>query len=166
MLCGGDEWGRTQTATTTSIVRTTISVGLTGSVTKSRMSFLSSPEIDTAPKRTSGFSSPEVPKRSSHPRLEIRDVMWFNPGGNQMTEEEWTSPFVRCLGMLLSGDAIDVLNFDGVSVHDDTFLLLIKRALRAHRLCLTWSGTSRMAIGFSTRATTPVCGGAEKICLR
>jgi glycogen operon protein len=51
--------------------------------------------------------------------------MWFNPGGNQMTEEEWTSPFVRCLGMLLSGDATDVLNFEGESVRDDTFLLLI-----------------------------------------
>jgi glycogen operon protein len=42
-----------------------------------------------------------------------------------MTEEEWTSPFVRCLGMLLSGDATDVLNFEGESVRDDTFLLLI-----------------------------------------
>jgi len=51
--------------------------------------------------------------------------MWFNPGGNQMTEEEWTSPFARCLGMLLSGDATDVLKFDGEPVHDDTFLLLI-----------------------------------------
>jgi glycogen operon protein len=51
--------------------------------------------------------------------------MWFNPGGNQMTEEEWTSPFVRCLGMLLSGDATDVLNFEGEPVRDDTFLLLI-----------------------------------------
>jgi glycogen operon protein len=50
--------------------------------------------------------------------------MWFNPGGNQMTEEEWTSPFVRCVGMLLSGDATDVLN-EGEPVSDDTFLLLI-----------------------------------------
>jgi len=56
---------------------------------------------------------------------ETRDVMWFNPGGSQMTEEEWTSPFVRCLGMLLSGDATDVLNFEGEAVRDDTFLLLI-----------------------------------------
>src|SRR6266699_6552111 len=42
-----------------------------------------------------------------------------------MTEEEWTSPFVRCLGMLLSGDATDLLNFEGEPVRDDTFLLLI-----------------------------------------
>src|SRR5213082_1882972 len=52
-------------------------------------------------------------------------MMWFTPGGKQMTEEEWTSPFVRCLGMLLSGDATDVLDSEGEPVRDDTFLLLI-----------------------------------------
>src|SRR3712207_5875831 len=56
---------------------------------------------------------------------EIKDVMWFNPGGNEMSEEEWNSPFVRCLGMLLSGDTIDVLSFEGEPIRDQTFLLLI-----------------------------------------
>ena len=56
---------------------------------------------------------------------EIRDVMWFNPGGNEMSDEEWASPFVRCLGVLLSGDTIDVLDFHGQPIRDDTFLLLV-----------------------------------------
>jgi len=56
---------------------------------------------------------------------EIKDVMWFNPGGNEMSDEEWTSPFVRCLGVLLSGDTNDVLSFEGEPIHDETFLLLI-----------------------------------------
>jgi len=56
---------------------------------------------------------------------EIKDVMWFNPGGNEMSDEEWSSPFVRCLGMLLSGDTADVVNFEGEPIRDDTFLLLI-----------------------------------------
>jgi isoamylase len=56
---------------------------------------------------------------------EIRDVMWFNPGGNEMSDEEWASPFVRCLGVLLSGDTIDVLDFHGQPIRDDTFFLLI-----------------------------------------
>jgi glycogen operon protein len=51
--------------------------------------------------------------------------MWFNPGGNEMNDEEWTSPFVRCLGMLLSGDTIDMLNFQGEPIRDETFLFLI-----------------------------------------
>ncbi len=56
---------------------------------------------------------------------EIKDVMWFNPGGNEMSDEEWTSPFVRCLGVLLSGDTNDVLSFEGEPIRDETFLLLI-----------------------------------------
>lgn len=56
---------------------------------------------------------------------EIKDVMWFNPGANEMSDEEWSSPFVRCLGMLLSGDASDILNLQGEPVRDDTFLVLI-----------------------------------------
>ena len=56
---------------------------------------------------------------------EIKDVMWFNPGGNEMSDEEWASPFVRCLGVLLSGDTIDVLDFHGQPIRDDTFLLLV-----------------------------------------
>ena len=51
--------------------------------------------------------------------------MWFNPGGNEMSDEEWASPFVRCLGMLLSGDTIDVLDFEGEPIRDNTFLFLI-----------------------------------------
>jgi isoamylase len=56
---------------------------------------------------------------------EIKDVMWFNPGGSEMSDENWASPFVRCLGMLLSGDAVDVVNFEGEPIRDETFLVLI-----------------------------------------
>jgi isoamylase len=56
---------------------------------------------------------------------ESKDVMWFNPGGNEMSDEEWAWPFVRCVGMLLSGDTNDVLNFEGQPINDETFLLLI-----------------------------------------
>ena len=56
---------------------------------------------------------------------DIRDVMWFNPGGNEMSDEEWGSPFVRAIEVLLSGDTIDVLNFQGEPIRDETFLFLI-----------------------------------------
>src|SRR5439155_6055590 len=71
------------------------------------------------------FLRPKFLKGRRVPGSEIRDVMWFTPGGNQLTEEEWTSPFVRCLGMLLSGDAIDAVNSKDEPVRDETFLLLI-----------------------------------------
>jgi isoamylase len=42
-----------------------------------------------------------------------------------MSDEEWASPFARCLGMLLSGDAADVVDSQGDPIRDDTFILLI-----------------------------------------
>jgi len=42
-----------------------------------------------------------------------------------MSDEEWASPLVRCLEMLLSGDTVDVLNFQGEPIRDETFLLLL-----------------------------------------
>ena len=54
----------------------------------------------------------------------LKDIMWFGTGGSEMTEEDWTSGFVRCLGMMLSGDTMDVRDEFGEPIKDDTFLLL------------------------------------------
>jgi glycogen operon protein len=56
---------------------------------------------------------------------ELKDVMWCNPGGSEMSDEEWASPFNRCLGMLLSGDTNDIPNFENQPIRDQTFLLFI-----------------------------------------
>ena len=42
-----------------------------------------------------------------------------------MSEKDWSLPFARCLGMMLSGDTIDVLDFQGQPIRDDTFLFVI-----------------------------------------
>jgi len=53
----------------------------------------------------------------------LKDLMWFDSTGTEMSHETWTGGH-RCLGMLLSGDSLDVRNPQGESVRDDTFLLL------------------------------------------
>jgi glycogen operon protein len=50
--------------------------------------------------------------------------MWFSTDGSEMTDEDWTSAYVRCLGMLLSGDTMDVRDSRGEPIRDDTFLVL------------------------------------------
>jgi glycogen operon protein len=42
-----------------------------------------------------------------------------------MSEKDWSLPFARCLGMMLSGDTIDVLSFQGEPIRDDTFLFIV-----------------------------------------
>ena len=51
--------------------------------------------------------------------------MWFNPGGIEMEDEEWNTTFVRTLGVMLSGDTIDVRDFYSRPIQDDTFLMLL-----------------------------------------
>jgi isoamylase len=126
MLLGGDEFGRTQRGNNNAYCQ------------DNQISWFNW-EHDEHQKRLLEFTRRLIGLRKEHPVFrrpkffrgrrirgsEIKDVMWFNPGGNEMTEEEWASPFVRCLGMLLSGDATDVVNFQNVPVQDETFLLLI-----------------------------------------
>lgn len=42
-----------------------------------------------------------------------------------MTDEEWNSDFVRCLGMRLAGDAITERDPRGHAVTGDTLLILL-----------------------------------------
>jgi glycogen operon protein len=126
MLCGGDEWGRTQNGNNNAYCQ------------DNEISWFNW-ERDEKQNQLLGFTRNLIQLRKDHPVFrrpkffqgrrirgsEIRDVMWFNPGGNEMSEEEWAHPFVRCLGMLLSGDTMDVFNFEGEPIRDDTFLLLI-----------------------------------------
>jgi isoamylase len=55
---------------------------------------------------------------------DVKDIMWFNPSGAEMNGQDWTNGYAKCLGMLVSGSTIDIRDFKGESIHDDTFLLL------------------------------------------
>ena len=126
MLCGGDEWGRTQNGNNNAYCQ------------DNEISWFNWAR-DEKQNQLLGFTQKLIQLRKDHPVFrrpkffqgrrirgsEIRDVMWFNPGGNEMSEEEWAHPFVRCLGMLLSGDTMDVLTFKGEPIRDETFLLLV-----------------------------------------
>jgi glycogen operon protein len=126
MLSGGDEWGRSQSGNNNAYCQ------------DNEISWFNWTR-DEEQNRFLEFTRKLISFRNAHPVFrrpkffqgrrirgsEIRDVMWFNPGGSEMSEEEWASPFVRCIGMLLSGDTIDVLSFEGEPIRDDTFLLLI-----------------------------------------
>ncbi|MEY2480474.1 MAG: isoamylase [Verrucomicrobiota bacterium] len=126
MLCAGDEFGRTQNGNNNAYCQ------------DNELSWLGW-QRDEKQNQLLDFTKKLIQLRHDHPVFrrpkffqgrrirgsEIKDVMWFNPGGNQMSDEEWASPFVRCLGMLLSGDTIDVSNFAGEPIRDDTFLFLI-----------------------------------------
>ncbi len=54
-----------------------------------------------------------------------RDVAWLSPDGLEMTDEAWNADFVRSLGMLLSGSAIEEVDERGEPVLGETLLVLL-----------------------------------------
>ncbi len=146
MLLGGDEYGRTQNGNNNAYCQDNELSWLTWTRDKAAETQLS-------------YTRGLIKLRTDHPVFrrpkffqgrrirgqEVKDIMWFNPGGTEMTDEEWTSHFVRCLGMLLSGKTMDVRNERGEPIIDDTFLLLFnahhesRRFVLPGKLDVTWS---------------------------
>ena len=56
---------------------------------------------------------------------EVKDIVWLRPEGSEMTDVEWNQEFARCLGVLLSGEAVDEVDERGQRIQDDNFLLLM-----------------------------------------
>ena len=60
-----------------------------------------------------------------NPDLEVKDLTWITPAGEEKTTEQWQDPMARCLGMLLDGRA----QATGIKkVASDATLLLIVNA--------------------------------------
>ncbi|MDQ2659354.1 MAG: glycogen debranching protein GlgX, partial [Verrucomicrobiota bacterium] len=126
MICAGDEWARTQNGNNNAYCQDNETSWLTWERTEEQDELLEfTKKLIQLRREHPVFRRPKFFQGRRIRGSEIKDVMWFNPGGNEMSDEEWSSPFVRCLGMLLSGDTIDVLSFEGEPIRDQTFLLLI-----------------------------------------
>jgi glycogen operon protein len=59
---------------------------------------------------------------------ELRDIAWFTPSGEEMTEHNWDDGFGRAIVVFLNGEGIPDLDQRGMPVVDDSFLL----AFNAH----------------------------------
>ena len=125
MLLAGDEMGRTQTGNNNAYCQ------------DNELAW-----IDWSPgapeRRLLEFVRRVVALRAAHPlfrrRLyfrgravrdpEMKDISWLNPNGAEMTDEQWSQSFARCLGALVSGRGLAERDERGRPVEDDDLLLL------------------------------------------
>ncbi|MEW2250936.1 glycogen debranching protein GlgX [Streptomyces sp. NPDC006975] len=63
-----------------------------------------------------------------------KDISWFTPAGQEMTDRDWETGFARSLMVHLNGKAITEPDLRGLRVEDDSFLLLFN----AHSQPLTF----------------------------
>ena len=129
MLCGGDEYGRTQRGNNNAYCQ------------NNEISWFSWERTPQQEQQTE-FVAQLATLRHEHPIFrrpkffqgrklrgsDVKDLLWLNPGGSEMNDDEWGTHFVKTLGVLLNGDAIDVRDWHGNPVRDDTFLLLLNAA--------------------------------------
>ncbi|WP_142810384.1 glycogen debranching protein GlgX [Tepidiphilus olei] len=55
---------------------------------------------------------------------DVKDIVWFDPRGAEMSEQQWNEHFARCLGVYLDGRGITERDPLGRPIQDASFVLL------------------------------------------
>jgi glycogen operon protein len=74
------------------------------------------------------FQDREIRKKGSSTPVTVKDISWFNPDGNEVTDEAWSAEWSRSVALLLNGQTLQVTDEDGKWVIDDSFLILVNAA--------------------------------------
>ncbi|MFB2970713.1 glycogen debranching protein GlgX [Aerosakkonema sp. BLCC-F183] len=53
----------------------------------------------------------------------ISDIVWFNPDGSEMSDEQWNDGFAKSIGVFLNGEEIPRVGRQGQRIMDESFLL-------------------------------------------
>ena len=54
----------------------------------------------------------------------VKDIVWYEPKGQEMTDEDWSVHFARCLGVLLNGEQMQEVDEEGNLLIGDTLFLM------------------------------------------
>jgi glycogen operon protein len=141
MLCGGDELSHTQQGNNNAYCQDSELTWLKWELDEEEKDFLE------FVKRVSRLriEQPVFQRRHffqgrSIRGTDIKDISWLTPAGEEMSDQDWTAGFVKCLGMRLAGDLIGDVDERGEAIVGDTLLLLLNAhheaipfALPAHK---------------------------------
>ncbi|TQJ92338.1 glycogen debranching protein GlgX [Streptomyces sp. SLBN-31] len=95
------------------------------------------------------FFKGRVPRGSE---TESKDIGWFTPGGQEMTDNDWDTGFARSLMVHLNGKAITEPDLRGLPVQDDSFLLLVN----AHSQALTFTVPDELGPWWAVEVDTAI----------
>ncbi|MCE0483207.1 MAG: glycogen debranching protein GlgX [Methylacidiphilales bacterium] len=123
MLCGGDEFGRTQLGNNNVYCQ------------DNEVSWYSWNQ-NKEQRRLLEFTRQLIAFRKAHPIFHrpkffkgkkiignLKDINWTRPDGKEMDLKDWNNAETRALGILLCGDEMEVKTFEGQVMADDTFYL-------------------------------------------
>jgi isoamylase len=125
MLLAGDEMGRSQAGNNNAYCQDTPLNWVDWALDEHRLALL-------------GFTRRLMALRARHPVFRrrdffqgrplfgsgVRDIVWLQPDGSEMTAEAWGQGHARALAVFLSGDGLMEVDAQARSLSDDSFLLL------------------------------------------
>ncbi|MHB1868857.1 MAG: glycogen debranching protein GlgX, partial [Nitrososphaerales archaeon] len=95
-------------------------------------------QLDPQKETLLSFSRQMIDLRKRHPVLRrkkflvgkklfgaSKDITWLRPNGHEMTEQAWNESKIRTIGMILSGNAMDELSYEGNMIAGETLLILL-----------------------------------------
>jgi glycogen operon protein len=126
MLCGGDELSHTQRGNNNAYCQDSELTWLNWELNEEQKGFL---EFVRQVTRI-WTEQPVFQRRRFFLGRSIRgsdskDLSWFGPAGEEMTDEDWNAEFVRCMGVRLAGDLIGDVDERGEPIAGETLLVLL-----------------------------------------
>jgi len=55
----------------------------------------------------------------------VKDILWLQPDGTEMTDDQWKQDSARCLGVVLSGEGLGEQDERGQPISDENMLMLM-----------------------------------------
>jgi glycogen operon protein len=126
MICGGDELGHTQNGNNNAYCQDNELTWLKWDLNDGQKAFLEFVRTVTAIWREQPvFQRRRFFQGRGIRGSDIKDISWFEPSGQEMSDEAWNAGFVKCLGVRLAGDLIGDVDERGEPITGDTVLLLL-----------------------------------------
>ena len=55
---------------------------------------------------------------------EVKDIVWLRSDGQEMTDADWNSSWVKCIGVFYHGEDPSEIDEDGTPLKDDSILMI------------------------------------------
>jgi isoamylase len=126
MLCGGDELGRSQKGNNNAYCQ------------DSELTWYNW-DLDERKQKLLEFTRHVINLRHEHPVVERRnffqgrpirgsttkDIMWLRSDGQEMSDQDWNSSWIRCIGLFLAGTVPGEVDEKGMPLNDNSIVLIL-----------------------------------------
>lgn len=96
---------------------------------------------------------------------DLKDVIWWNPEGREMGEEDWNAGFTRCFGMWLPGETLQEMGQDGNPRESESLLIMFNAHHEAVSMTLPEAQDGDWQLELTTKPSEPSEPGQKEMSI-